>query len=156
MTVTAFTGHRPNKLGGYSPLVFQRLVALGEQALSDFTVSKAIVGMALGWDQAVAQACINRSVPFVAAIPFVGQESLWPKESRETYARLIAQAGALVTVSPGEYSAASMHRRDRWMVDNGQRLIALYDGSPSGTGKTVDYAHSVGVEVCNMWPFWAD
>lgn len=154
MTVTAFTGHRPNKLGGYSRPVLHSLVVLAEQALDDFAVSKAIVGMALGWDQAVTQACVNRRVPFVAAIPFVGQESRWPDESRQTYARLMAQAESVVTVSPGGYSAAAMHRRNEWMVDHAVRLVSLHDGTNGGTGACVNYARSRGVEVCNMWPFW--
>lgn len=154
MTVAAFTGHRPNKLGGYGPFVFQRLVKVAERALIDVGVSKAIVGMALGWDQAVAQACVNRGVPFIAAVPFVGQESLWPADSRQTYSQLIAAAESVEICSPGGYSKRAMHVRNEWMVDHADLLIALHDGTQGGTGACINYAHSRNVEVVNMWPFW--
>ena len=38
-------------------------------------------------------------------------------------------------------------RRDRWMVDNSARVIAVYDGAPGGTRWTVNYARSEGVEL---------
>lgn len=155
MTDTAFTGHRPNKLGGYSEAVTDRLIALGERALRDFGVSRGIVGMALGWDMAVAQSCVNLGIPFVAAIPFAGQESRWPTESQRRYHALLALADSVEIISPGSYSNAAMHRRNEWMVDHSQRLVSLHDGSPGGTGSCVKYAQSRQVEVCNMWPFWS-
>lgn len=154
MSVTSFTGHRPDKLGGYSPAVTDRLIALGERALRDLGVTEAIVGMALGWDMAVAQAAINLQIPFVAAVPFEGQESRWPDASQLRFRELLAQAARVVIVSSGGYSPRKMHTRNEWMVDNSQRLVALHDGSSGGTGSCVKYARSRRVEVCNMWPFW--
>lgn len=54
--IVAGTGHRPNKLGGYGDDVFERLVALARTYLWHMEPWHVISGMALGWDQALAQA----------------------------------------------------------------------------------------------------
>lgn len=110
--------------------------------------------MALGWDMAGAQAAVNLQIPFIAAVPFLGQENRWPVASQTQYHRLLAAARHVVVVSPGRYSAAKMIVRDHWMVDNCHRLCALFDGSPSGTGKTVEYARG-RVPIDNLWSHWA-
>ena len=37
--------------------------------------------------------------------------------------------------------------RDRWMVDHAARVIAVFNGTPGGTGYTVDYAKSLGRKI---------
>lgn len=39
-----------------------------------------------------------------------------------------------------EYDKNCMFRRDKFLVDNADVLVALWDGSRSGTGYTVEYA----------------
>ena len=45
-----------------------------------------------------------------------------------------------------------MDKRNRYMVDHADVLIAVWDGSPSGTGKTVRYAHQQGKSVITINP----
>lgn len=54
--ILAVTGHRPNKLGGYSKQAYRKLVKIAEVNLKKLNPDKVISGMALGWDQALAQA----------------------------------------------------------------------------------------------------
>ena len=56
----AGTGHRPNKLGGYDDDIYQRLVTLAMTYLEETRPKRVISGMALGWDQALAEAAVNR------------------------------------------------------------------------------------------------
>ena len=56
MKVFAATGHRPNKLGGYAPKIAADLVKLATIFLNLRKPNKVISGMALGWDQAWAEA----------------------------------------------------------------------------------------------------
>ena len=85
--IAAFTGHRPNKLGGFkipNP-IYNFINDEITRTLTDLKPKKVITGMALGVDQWAAEVCIKLGVPFVAAVPFRGQELYWPEESRKRY-----------------------------------------------------------------------
>lgn len=152
--IVAFTGHRPHKLGGYGADVFARLVRLAETYMVETGVRFAISGLALGWDQAVAQAALNTGRPFIAAVPFVGQESRWPEASQRAYRALLAQATSVEIVCPGGYSPRAMQIRNEWMVDHSGRLGALWDGSVGGTANCVNYAIRQNRPYDNLWPWW--
>ena len=155
MITAAFTGHRPERLGGYSPAIEQALYALATATLRTHAPDQVISGMALGWDQAVARAALDLKIPTLAAIPFAGQECVWPAEARARYHALLGRCSARHTVSVSPYSAHKLHLRDQWMVDHSVQLIALWDGLPTGgTYSTVRYAEREGKPVVNVWPAW--
>ena len=111
-----------------------------------------ISGMAIGWDVAVAEACVLCGVPFVAAVPFEGQELRWPEASQARYLYLLRRAEHIHVVSLNGYSNAAFHARNRWMVDQCEAVVALWDGSPTGgTANCVAYANSVGKATINLW-----
>jgi uncharacterized phage-like protein YoqJ len=152
--VVAFTGHRPDKLGGYrtpNPLYAKVCHAI-EKALIELRPTKAISGMALGVDQWAANICVKLGIPFIAAIPFAGQENVWPEESKRIYRLLLARSTEQHIVSKGGYSARKLQIRNEWMVDNCNKLIAIWDGSRGGTGNCVNYAHTVNREVHRIDP----
>jgi len=151
MAIVAATGHRPDKLGGYGPSAAEKLERVATHALLSLGASKAISGMALGWDQALARAAIALDIPFIAAVPFSGQESRWPEGSRRDYQRLLNAASEVVVVSAGGYASWKMQRRNEWMVDNCNTLAALWDGSTGGTFNCLEYAHSRRRRVENFW-----
>ena len=113
------TGHRlGSRLGGYGKDVYSKLLNVSTNyLLSGYKPNKVITGMALGFDQSIADACIILGIPFVAAIPFMGQEEKWPKESKDKYYKLLSYADDIVYVSGG-YSGSVMQKRNEWMVDN--------------------------------------
>jgi uncharacterized phage-like protein YoqJ len=90
--------------------------------------------MALGWDIAWAMAGIERGIPLIAAVPFEGQESRWPFESQRVHRRLLARASQVCVTTPG-HAPEKFERRDEWMVDHADRLVALYSGAPGGTSR---------------------
>ena len=59
---------------------------------------------------------------------------------------------AAETLIQTHYSPDCMDKRNRYMVDHADVLIAVWDGSPSGTGKTVRYAHQQGKSVITINP----
>lgn len=136
------TGHRPEKIGGYDFYAPLRVWIRNQikQALIDLEATHGISGMALGVDQDFAYVCIELAIPFTAAIPFVGQEDTWPKHSQDWFEWLLIRAADVVIVSPGEYTAAKMQVRNEWMVDNSDKMIAVWDGSEGGTRNCVNYA----------------
>ena len=152
MTVFSGTGHRPPKLGGYQ--IQPVLVDFAEMTLIKLGATKVISGMALGWDQALAEAAVNLGRPWVAAIPFSGQESKWPQASQDKYHALLAQASDQVLVSQGGYSPQAMQIRNQWMVDNADWVLALWNGSRGGTYNCIQYASEQDVPIANVYKPW--
>ncbi len=153
--IIAATGHRPNKLGGYGADVRERLRTVAREYLALSLCSEGVSGMALGWDTAFAEACVELGIPFVAAVPFKGQDKMWPEESRWRYRKLLDRAARVEIVSPGGYSAYSMQVRNAWMVDYSHRMCALWDGSPGGTSNCLEYAEARLRPIDNVWPEFA-
>lgn len=81
MTV-AGTGHRPDKLGGYSKEAGDALFTVASDYLQKTQPSLVISGGALGWDTELALAAISLGIPLSVYIPFLGQDSVWPIESQ--------------------------------------------------------------------------
>jgi uncharacterized phage-like protein YoqJ len=155
--IVAATGHRPNKLGGYDDAILGRLVGLADMYLKTTMASATdvISGMALGWDTAVALAALDIGIPLTAAVPFDGQEDAWPPEARRRYQNIIARATKVHVVSPGGYDIWKLHARNEWMVDNADRMVALWDGGEKGgTAACVRYAEKKGKPVDNLWDTW--
>lgn len=149
--VIAVTGHRPDKLLGYGRDREHRLGFYARMCLNGVSCKKVITGMALGWDMAVAGACVFWHIPFMAVIPFDGQELRWPEESQYTYRQLLRIADETTVVSGGKYSAYKMQLRNQFMVDRCDLLLALWDGSDGGTANCVRYAQEIGKPVHNCW-----
>lgn len=141
----AFTGHRPSKLKcGYNTsgkeydIIKQNI----KRELNILKPEYCISGMALGIDSIAAEACIELDIPFIAAIPFEGQEKVWPKASQDRYHELLSKAESKHVVCEGGYVAWKLQKRNEWMVDKCNLLLAYWDGSNGGTANCVRYAES--------------
>ena len=147
------TGHRPNKVGGYGDDAFQRLRALAVEHLEACTPELVISGMALGWDQALAQAAVDVGIPYDAYVPCHGQPAKWPRESQDKYRRLLNECREVHITHPGPYPGAwVMQKRNEDMVDaTTGHVVALWDGSDGGTANCVRYASEKGVHIVNLW-----
>jgi uncharacterized phage-like protein YoqJ len=159
----AVTGHRPNKLnneydgiGPYSDHIRYHL----QEVISTYTVGvhlgmnlTLISGMALGVDMIWAELAIANNIPFIAAIPCQGQHSVWPQKSKERYLDLIDHPLCTkMYISIGEYSPQKMQLRNKWMVDNCNLLVAVWDGTTGGTKNCYNYAISVNKPVLRINP----
>jgi uncharacterized phage-like protein YoqJ len=152
----AVTGHRPQKLGGYTVQTVltqyaEYILTLAKKNYGDCTI---VTGMAIGWDMAIAQACIDLGLPFHAYVPFRGQEKLWPHRVQVRYQYLLTHAEKVVIVSEGGFSRDKMDLRNKAMVDVADILVSLWDGSSSGTGNCVQYARSKNIKTINVWDGW--
>lgn len=173
--VIAGTGHRPQKLNpfdqndrkfGFSQEAHQLLLETARQTLSEFQELhpdkeiEVISGVALGFDQALIEAALEKEMHVVAAVPFEGQEKAWRMDTQRQYHELLdrvrAAGGEIHVVSPGGYSAAKMQARNVWMVDRADQIVALYSGGPGGTSNCIDYAKEQGKEVRNVWQTFAE
>lgn len=152
--VVAVTGHRPPKLGGYSEKISHNLFSLAMYWVGMNQPKSVITGMALGWDQAIAEACVKLNVPFLAAIPYADFGGRWPYESQKKFHRLTDKAAEVVIVEPNYRGPQTFQKRNEWMVDHCEYLLALWDGSPSGTKNCIDYANKKNIQVENHWDMW--
>lgn len=141
MTIVSFTGHRPDKIGGYRYCdLHEKIKTSISEVLISLKPTKVISGMALGVDQLACDVCLKLNIPIIAAVPFQGQEKIWPEESKKYYHSLLERCCEVKYVSPPGYAAWKMIERNKWMVDNSDTLIAVWNGSSGGTKQCVEYA----------------
>jgi len=153
--IVSFTGHRPPKLGGYklpNP-TYLHICQQIEKTLTELKPEKVLSGMALGVDQWAADIAYKLGIPFLAAVPFEGQEKEWPESARKAYHLLLSKAAERVVVCEGEYASYKMQIRNEYLVNNSDILIAVYNGDKTGgTANCVKYAKSTGKEIVYIDP----
>jgi len=153
--IVAGTGHRPDKLGGYGMLATERLNKFALRWLTDHPNATTVIsGMAIGWDQALACAALIKQRKLICAIPFHGQEKLWPAMAQRKYRRILMEAEEVHYISDGKFPIRDMHLRNKWMVDRSTHMLALWNGSAGGTANCIRYANDVGRPVINLWDQW--
>jgi hypothetical protein len=148
------TGHRPDKLGTTTPERHEQLVQLAVHWLDRNNPEKVLVGMAQGWDTILADACVCWGTPFVAYLPCEDQEVRWPFDDRRHFHRLLNDAERVSIVSHGRYEHWKMQARNEYMVDGADLILAVWNGSPSGTKNCVEYARRQNKPVTNLWDEW--
>lgn len=153
------TSHRPGKMYGYD-IYNSQWTALKnkfKQLLIENKCTEAITGMALGGDMVFALAVLELKdegcdIKLHCAIPCRNQSCKWPKESRDLYGNILSRADIVKLVSDEEYKPYLMQRRNEYMVDLADKLIAVWDGSKSGTGNCVEYAIKRNKEIIRIMP----
>ena len=147
-----FTGHRPQKLTVPERIIKKALEEEVKRAIDDgFTTF--ISGMAQGVDIWAAEIIIKLrkkyGLKLICASPFEGFENSWSEDWKRSYRKIIQNADLIKYICPS-YSPACFQIRNEWMVDHSARVIAAWNGAPSGTKNTVVYAEKKGVEVRNI------
>lgn len=157
--IVVATGHRPQKCGGFTDRAQRLLRQIAIDWLSALNPRGAISGMALGWDTAIVEACLHLGLPYVACIPFPGQESHWLSSSQRAYHKYITKASKVIVCSDGPYSTHKMQIRNERMIDTALRygpgpdnsiLLAMWDGSSGGTHNCLLYART-RIQTLNAW-----
>jgi uncharacterized phage-like protein YoqJ len=149
----AFTGHRPEKIGGYdesSPMrvaVKNAIADALKRAIAKHGESKEIIvvtGGALGVDTDAAREAYKLGLKFIVARPCSDHGENFKADAKVAYQKMLKIAHKVVLVNEQPYDLAGkadcLHARNRWMVDNCDAVVAIWDGSPSGTSNCVAYA----------------
>ena len=159
----AFTGHRPQNLPFRFNESDERCAALKSKLrecivkmIEEENVWHFITGMAIGVDMYAAEIVLQLKaiyphITLEAAIPCETQASKWSKPLRDRYFR-IAEMCDKETMLQTHYTSDCMMKRNRYMVERADLILAVWDGSPSGTGMTVTYARSSGKTVWTVDP----
>lgn len=146
----AFTGHRPQFLKRQEEDVKVDLENAIMAAVQD-GYTTFITGGAYGVDIWAAEIvtrlrATNPTLHLIAAIPFPGFENGWTEDWRQRYNALLAAADFVVYMKE-KYNKQAYQIRNEWMVSHATRLIAVYNGEPSGTRNTIYFARKTRVNV---------
>ena len=153
------TGHRPNKLYGYD-ITNPKWVELKEKfktLLINNNCTEAITGMALGVDTVFALAvlelkAIGYKIKLHCAVPCKNHSSKWNRESVDLYNKILLKADIIKIVSDEEYRPYLMQKRNEYMVNISDKVIAVWDGSNSGTANCIKYAEKCNKEIIRIVP----
>ena len=157
-TTCCFTGHRPTKLPWGTSEEDDRCLAL--KARLEQAVERAyqqgmrhfICGMARGTDLYFAEAVLALrercpDLTLEAARPCESQADSWPEPEKERY-RGILERCDYETLVQHHYDRGCMQRRNRYMVERSEMILAVYNGEPKGgTAQTLAYALRKGLRV---------
>lgn len=152
-----FTGHRPTKLpwgeDETSPLCrrLQFEIAARLQGIYESGYRHFICGMAAGCDLYFAEAVLalrrlRPDLTLEAAVPCLGQEKSWSEPLQRRYRELLEQCDSVTVLQPS-YTPGCMQRRNRYMVERSNLLLACFNGSSGGTMSTILLARRRGCSV---------
>lgn len=133
------TGHRPPRLKENQEVIESWL----KKKFEEYRPELVILGMAQGVDQIAAWTCKEYGWNFKAIYAF--KRELHPVEKHLTECDYCKE----VVFLKEEYSKRSDYiERDRVMVDEGDVVLAVWDGVPiGGTWETIKYAREQGKKV---------
>ena len=139
------TGHRDipaEQMDRIQKLLRQEILAAIEDGYTHF-ISGFATGADLLFADIIAELKEIYPITLEAAIPYPGRM----KTPDETFQRLIRCCDT-VKIHSDSYFKGCYMRRNRYLVDQSQRVIAVYDGRPTGgTAATVRYAKGKDVRV---------
>ena len=156
----AFTGHRAAKLPwGYredDPACLELKQRLQDAvfALYGEGCRRFYCGMANGCDMYFCEAVLELreerpDATIEAVIPWEGQADRWGDALRRRYDRLVSECD-FQTLVQTHYSQDCMMRRNRYMVDHADILLAVYNGKSGGTRSTMLYAMRRGLQIIEL------
>lgn len=157
-TTACFTGRRPNKLDNvYNPMTkeFSKIRKAIRETIIANNIHTVYTGMALGIDQIAALAALELKqqgydIKIIAAIPCKNQECRWTKESQELYHNILQRCDEQIVLSD-TYTNDCMQKRNEYMVNNSDLVIAYWNGTSGGTGNTIQYAKKINKSIINLY-----
>lgn len=159
MTKTvAFTGHRPNKLGGYTwnksfvALYKKEIAFLIEEGYNTF-ISGGAMGIDMYAWQAVHELQKHKEYSFIKNILYIPcpeQANKWSREYQE-YHKYMVKNSNHVQIIESKYSITCMNARNKAMINKANLLVAYWNGSGGGTRNAINYAHKKNVQVVNLY-----
>lgn len=149
-----FTGHR--HLSGKK--IEQIMINLNREIdiLIDKGVRVFLSGGAVGFDQIAASLIVAKKemgfdIKLIFVLPCKDQDKKWSYEQKKLYHNLLQEADQQIILSE-EYYDGCMKDRNCYMVDHSAYCICALTKERSGTGQTVRYARSQGLQVKNVVP----
>lgn len=160
--VCGFTGYRPEKLPYGANELHPDCLRLKEELAyqvcraAEDGITYFICGGAQGTDTFAAEAvlCVQKERPEIIleiAVPFLGQERTWTPRQQARYHAILDKAQRITYMSDTP-AVEHFFKRNRYIVDHADRIIAVFDGKRGGTSQTVRYAEKQGKEIIRLAP----
>jgi uncharacterized phage-like protein YoqJ len=147
MTIVAITGHRPEKIE--DPIDVKVFLRREFERLAP---DRVIQGCASGVDLWAGEMAIHMGFDVTSAKPWKGFKPR--KADRELYEFVINNSKEVVDVT--EYIAYPgpwvYQERNKWMVDNANLVLAVWDGTAGGTKNCGDYAMKKNIPIIRYHP----
>lgn len=169
MKSCAITGHRPVRFKWKYKENDTRCKRLKRRMQEQFTllyeqgVRRFYVGGALGVDMWAGEILLRLKeqpeygdIELVVTLPFARHDAGWDARSKSRLTFIINHSSETVTVgTTAEPAAVCYKRRNYYMIDHADCLLAVYDNDRSirsGTGMTVNYAQNRGLPITLIHP----
>ena len=159
MHTICVTGHRPKRLYGYD-LTDKRWMNLYykfQTMLRKKECTDAITGMALGVDTVFAFAVINLRnkdlypIKLHCAVPCYNLSEPWfNDEDVNRFQQILDLADEVTYVTESDYVQGCLEKRNTYMVDHSDEVLAVWTGSGGGTKHCIEYAKYKGKPVTNL------
>lgn len=167
LKICAIAGHRPTRFkfkynehyAGCKRLkkrLHDQFIFLYEQGVRRF-----LVGGALGVDMWSGEILLKikeqpeySDIELVIVLPHPDHDAQWDERSKKRMAFLREHCAECITIGT-DTGPESYYKRNRYLVDHADCLVAVYDGSEkerSGIGQTVQYAESKKKAVLTIHP----
>lgn len=152
------TGHRPNKLWGYD-IHTEPYRVLGREIRRQLIAkdtTEVISGMALGFDTVLALVTLKLRedgypIKLRCAVPCTNMGDKWPPDTVKEYENILKRSDVIVYVQNKPYTEDCMQKRNIYMVDQSDLILAFWDGSRGGTKNCIQYAKEVEKPILNIW-----
>lgn len=156
-----FTGHRPNHLPwGFNEdcdvcKSFLEKLDILLSLCVECGVETFISGVALGFDTFACESVlklkkINQNIDLVLAIPCKNQSEKWGENDKKRYDKIISKANPVFVSN--EYFQGCFTKRNHFMVDKADLVIACFNGMNGGTKSTVEYAIKKSKNILILHP----
>lgn len=145
MTILTITGHR--EIDDFAKFRHNLTVVL-----TDPDVTALIQGCASGVDLQAGKIAIDLRVPVISAMPWTTHKPR--KEDHELYSWILRHSEECYPVTESETFPGNWcyHARNKWMVDEGDEVIAWWNGQEGGgTYECLKYAHKVNKPIKNLY-----
>ncbi len=167
MKTCAITGHRPTRFKFKYNENHSDCKRLKKRLHDQFIVlygqgvRRFLVGGALGVDMWSGEILLKLkeqpeygNIELVIVLPHPGHDKRWDEQSKKRMALLLKHCTEHLTIGE-DASPESFYKRNRYLVDHADCLVAVYDkDNPirSGTGMTVNYALKKSLPVICISP----
>jgi len=162
MKTCTFTGHRPLNLpfefskkdAKYK--LFKELLTFLIREQIESGVTRFLTGIALGIDLIAAKAIIklrkkHPDISLEAVIPCANQQCKWQTKQTLEYKKILKKCDKVIILQD-EYTPDCMQKRNCFMVDISDCVLAVWNGTASGTAQTVYYALGKNLPVTVLNP----
>ena len=162
--VCCFTGHRSQKLPWGFNEQDERCLKMKKELYLEIEKSinegydTFLCGMALGFDTICAETVLQlkekyKFVKLIGALPCKNQDCKWNTDQKKRYRNLLKQLDDIRCIYEEYNGAECMLERNNYMVNNSSKMIALFNGLPGGTKKTIEYAKQQGLKIVIIKPY---